>query len=312
MSKLAVIAVGGNALIQDNQHTSFEDQYRAVEATVAHVVELVRQDWTVVVTHGNGPQVGFALERSELARHRVSPIPMDAAVAETQGTIGYHFQQVLQNEFARHGLARQAVTLLTQVEVDPNDPAFAHPTKPIGGFLEESVARERERQDGWAVVEDSGRGWRRVVPSPQPRAILELAAIRTLVGQGFCVVAVGGGGVPVVKAPQGYRGVAAVIDKDLASSLLARELRADLFLISTGVENVCVHFGTPQQQALTRMTLAEARRYLAEGHFKPGSMKPKVEAAIAFVESGGEAVITNPENLSRGVLGEAGTRLVSS
>jgi carbamate kinase len=308
MSKVAVVAVGGNSLIQDRHHTSYQDQYVALQATAAQVVELIEQGWTVVLTHGNGPQVGFSLERSEIARDHVPPAPTDVAVADTQGTIGYHFQQALQNQFARRGLLRQAVTVVTRVLVDAEDPAFDNPSKPIGGFLDEKVARERY---GQAVVEDSGRGWRRVVASPQPRRILELEAVKALVSAGFTVVAVGGGGIPVIDTPDGHRGVEAVIDKDLASSLLARQLKAELLLISTAVESVSVGFGTSHQQALGRIELAQARAYLAEGQFKPGSMRPKMEAAIAFVEeTGNEAVVTNPENLVRAVNGQAGTRVV--
>ncbi|CAN0370874.1 unnamed protein product, partial [Phaeothamnion confervicola] len=295
LSKVAVVAVGGNALIVDSQHQSIEDQYQAVVSTTRHLVDLIQDGWTLVLTHGNGPQVGFILQRSELARQKVHPIPMHVAVADTQGAIGYFFQQALSNEFAARKMDRRAVTLVTQVIVDVKDPAFQNPTKPIGGFMDEATARSREREDDWNVVEDSGRGWRRVVASPKPQRILELDAIDSLIKSGFMVVAVGGGGIPVVTTDDGYRGVAAVIDKDLASSLLAQHLKSEMFMVSTAVEAVCINFGTPQQQELRDLSLADARRYLAEGHFKAGSMKPKVEAAIAYVEAtGGLAVITNP------------------
>ena len=311
MSKVAVVAVGGNALIVDSQHQSIEDQYQAVISTTRHLVDLIQEGWTVVLTHGNGPQVGFILQRSELARQSVHSVPMDVAVADTQGAIGYHFQQALFNEFAARKIERQAVTLVTQVVVDENDAAFQSPSKPIGAFMDEATARAREKDDDWKVIEDSGRGWRRVVASPKPRQILELDAINSLVKSGFMVVAVGGGGIPVVKTEAGYLGVAAVIDKDLASSLLAQQLKSDLFLVSTAVEAVCIHFGTPKQEELRDLHLADARRYLAEGHFKAGSMKPKVEAAIAYVEAtGGLAVITNPENMAKAVAGKAGTRIL--
>ena len=311
MSKVAVIAVGGNALIVDNAHIAIEDQHKAIVSTAHHIVDLIEDGWTVVLTHGNGPQVGFILQRSELARPKIHQIPMDIAVADTQGSIGYHFQQALLNEFDRRGIKRQAVTVVTQVVVDKNDPAFQKPTKPIGAFMDEATAREREKAEGWNVMEDAGRGWRRVVASPKPQSIVEFDAIRHLVGAGFSVIAVGGGGVPVVHDGNGYQGVAAVIDKDLASSLVAQHLKSDMFLISTAVEAVCIHFGTPQQEALRDMSLAQARQYLSEGHFKAGSMKPKVEAAIAYVEAtGGRAIITNPESMLKAVRGEAGTRIV--
>lgn len=310
VSRVAVIAVGGNALITSNQHRGFADQYEAIRGTATHIADLIQQGWTVVVTHGNGPQVGWVLQRSELSRHLVNTIPMDCAVASTQGTIGYQFQQILANILRERGLQRPTATLITQVEVDPDDPAFEHPTKPIGSFMDEATARQRADQDGWNVVEDSGRGWRRVVPSPKPQRIVEEDVILRMVEAGICVIGVGGGGVPVVRRGENLEGVPAVIDKDLASSLLARTLNAELFLISTAVESVFLHYGTPQQRQLGRVSLAEARHYLSEGHFKAGSMKPKVEAAIAYVEAtGGRALITNPENMTRAVAGETGTHI---
>lgn len=312
MPPVAVIAVGGNALIKDARHTSFEEQYEAVLSTSTQIVDLIAEGWTVVVVHGNGPQVGFSMQRSELARPSVDPLPMDACVADTQGTIGYCFQQAIGNLLRQRGLSRPApVTLLTQVEVDPDDPAFHNPTKPVGSFMDEGTARQRSDQDGWQVMEDAGRGWRRVVASPRPKEILEFAWIEVLVRSGACLICAGGGGVPVVRENQTYRGVAAVIDKDLTSSLLARQLRAELLLISTGVEKVCLHFGTPQQEELSRLTAAQARVHLAEGHFKVGSMKPKIDAGLAFVEStGGRIVITNAPNIARAVRGETGTEIV--
>lgn len=310
MSRIAVVAVGGNSLILDNRRNSFEDQYSAVLDTGRHIVELVADGWTVVVTHGNGPQVGFSLQRSELARRSVSPVPMDAAVADTQGTIGYQFQQVLGNLFRQRGIAKEVVSVVTQVEVSEQDPAFQNPTKPIGAFMDEATARQRGDQDGWSVMEDAGRGWRRVVPSPRPQAILEAPVIATLVAAGVCVICCGGGGIPVLRDGDSYSGVAAVVDKDFASGLLAIEMKADLFLISTGVSQVSLHYGTPDQQDLSKITLAEARQYLAVGHFKSGSMKPKIEAAIAFVEStGGRAVITSPDRIADAVSGSAGTEI---
>ncbi len=304
--------MGGNALIKDAAHQTIPDQYQAVVETSRYLTDLIEAGMNVVLTHGNGPQVGFIMLRSELAREHVHPIPLDVAVADTQGAIGYHFQQCLNNEFRRRDMTRLAVTVVTTVVVDPADPAFLAPTKPVGVFMSEETARFRQQHDGWVVMEDAGRGWRRVVASPQPHAILELDAILNLVSQGFTLVACGGGGIPVIEGNNGdYRGVAAVIDKDLASSLLARQMKADVFLVSTGVETVFLNWGKPDQVELRRVTVAQARRYLEEGHFKPGSMKPKVEAVLAFLEGGGRrAIITNPPNMGRAVRGETGTEFV--
>lgn len=308
---IAVVAVGGNSLIKDSSRQSIPHQYEALIETSQHIADLVEAGWQVVVTHGNGPQVGFILLRSELARGKVHPVPLDVIGADTQGSIGYHIQQTLQNEFQRRKLERSVVTLVTQVVVDAHDPAFQKPTKPIGPFIDECEARRRESEEGWEVVEDSGRGWRRVVASPKPLQIVELSAIQTVLQAGYVVVAAGGGGVPVVRDEQGcLSGTAAVIDKDLASSLLARQLGAELFIISTAVEKVCLNFGTPQQQTLDQLSTAQARQYLEEGHFKAGSMKPKIEAVLAYLEGGGKkALITNPESLKRALQGETGTHI---
>lgn len=304
--------MGGNALIKDSAHQTIPDQYLAVAETATYLTDLIEAGMNVVLTHGNGPQVGFIMLRSELAREHVHPIPLDVAVADTQGAIGYHFQQCLNNEFRHRNMTRLAVTVVTTVVVDSADPAFEQPTKPVGVFMSEETARMRQQHDGWVVMEDAGRGWRRVVPSPHPHAIVELDAVLNLVSQGFTLVACGGGGIPVVENANGdYRGVAAVVDKDLASSLLARQMKADVFLVSTGVETVFLNWGKPDQVELRRVTVSEARRYLAEGHFKPGSMKPKVEAVLAFLEGGGRrAIITNPPNMERAVRGETGTEFV--
>ncbi|MBI3929690.1 MAG: carbamate kinase [Armatimonadetes bacterium] len=309
---VVVIAVGGNSLIKDPAHSTVPDQYRAVCETVDHVVPLIQQGWRVVLTHGNGPQVGFIIFRSELSRHMLHEVPLDSCVADTQGAIGYQFQLAMGNAFRVAGLDKRAVTVVTQVEVDPADPAFVSPNKPIGGFMKEDQARQRKEQDGWDVMEDAGRGWRRVVPSPMPLSIVELDIISRLVEQEVVVIAVGGGGIPVVRRPDGsFTGTAAVIDKDRASSLLASHLQADAFLISTAVEKVYLNFNTPQQKALETITVAEAQQYLREGHFKAGSMKPKVEAAIDYLRQGrGRAVITNPENIGPALAGQAGTQIV--
>ncbi len=311
MSRVAVVAVGGNSLVKDKHRQTVPDQYDALCETVEHVVGMIQEGWEVVLTHGNGPQVGYILMRSEIARTQLHPVPVDSAVADTQGAIGYQFQKALLNEFARRGIRKDAATVVTQVVVDAADPAFKAPTKPIGPFMDEAQAREREKADGWAVMEDAGRGWRRVVPSPKPQRIVELSAIRSLIDSGLVVIAVGGGGVPVVETPEGLDGVAAVIDKDYASGLLAANLGADTFVISTAVEQVYLNYGTPDQKGLGEVTLEEAKARLQEGHFAKGSMRPKVEAAVAFLEAGGKcAIITNPENLTRAVRGESGTRFV--
>ncbi len=309
--RVAVVAIGGNSLIKDKQHVEVKYQWEAVRETCRHIADMIEEGWDVVVTHGNGPQVGFILRRNELAAHEVHMTPMDIIVADTQGSIGYMLQQALDNEFRRRGMQKLAYTVVTQVLVDKGDPAFQHPTKPIGGFLTKEEA-EKFAAEGWPVVEDAGRGWRRVVPSPEPKAIVERPAIEQAVRNGWIVIATGGGGIPVVETEDGsLQGVAAVIDKDKASSLLAREIRADLFLISTAVEKVAINFGKPNQKWLDRMTVEEAKRYIAEGHFAPGSMLPKVEACIRFLEAGGkEAIITNPENITRALRGETGTRIV--
>jgi carbamate kinase len=313
--KIAVVAIGGNSLIKDKQHQTVEDQYQAAKETCYHIADMIEAGWDVVIGHGNGPQVGFILRRSEIA-HRVEgmhEVPLDACGADTQGAIGYALQQNLQNELRRRGINKPVATVVTQVAVDPRDPAFQNPSKPIGGFMDEAEAKRRAQENDWAVVEDAGRGWRRVVASPLPKEILELEAIQILVKGGIITIAVGGGGIPVVRDEQGnYRGVAAVIDKDYASSLLATLIQADLFLISTAVEKVALNFGKPDQRWLDRMTLEEAKRYLKEGtHFAKGSMAPKIQAIIWFLEAGGkQAIITNPENISRALRGETGTWIV--
>jgi len=310
--KIAVVAVGGNSLIKDKAHQSVPDQYNASAESMAHIAGMIQAGWDVVVTHGNGPQVGFILRRSELSKHELHEVPLDYCGADTQGAIGYMFQRALHNEFRRRGIPKSAATVVTQVLVDRNDPAFQKPSKPIGSFMEEAAAQQHRQRDQWAVVEDAGRGWRRVVASPLPKRIIEEDAIRSLIGAGFVVISTGGGGIPVVEDDQGnLTGVEAVIDKDFAGSLLATSLKADLFLISTAVEKVALNYNKPDQQWLDGLTLAEARRHLAEGHFAKGSMGPKIEAIIKYLEQGGkQALITNPENIERALEGETGTRLV--
>jgi carbamate kinase len=308
MSKLAVVAIGGNSLIEDPKFPEMMNQWDAVRKTSDHLVDMIEQGWNIVVTHGNGPQVGYILRRSELASTEVHTVPLDIIVADTQGSIGYMLQQTIENELRRRKIPRRTIAVVTQTLVDSGDPAFQDPTKPIGGFMDAEKA-ELSRNEGWTVVEDSGRGYRRVVASPQPTAIIEEDQIRSLVEQGFIVVAVGGGGIPVVFNERGeLRGVNAVIDKDRASALLSSRLNADLFLISTGVPQVAIHFNTPHQQWLTSLNLEDARRYYAEGHFAKGSMGPKIEAAITFLENGGkEALITSPANIADALAGNGGT-----
>lgn len=313
MKKLAVVAIGGNSLITDPEHQTVEDQYLAAAETDHQIAGLVAAGWDVVITHGNGPQIGFILRRSELASHELHEVPLDVCGAHTQGAIGYLLQQNLINDFELMGIDKGVVTVVTQVEVDKDDPAFDSPSKPIGSFLTEDQAKQRRDQEGWDIAEDADRGWRRVVASPMPMRIVELGAIRTLLESGFTVIAVGGGGLPVVADDSGaLRGVPAVIDKDRASALLASNLDADLLLISTAVDQVALNFGTPEQEWISEMTLDQAKGYLAEGgHFLPGSMEPKIEAVVAFLEAGGtEAIITSPRNIDKALTGIAGTRIV--
>ena len=308
--KTAVIAIGGNSLIKDKDHKTVEDQYKAAGETAKHIAAMIKDGWIVAIGHGNGPQVGFILRRSELAAHELHEVPLDVCGADTQGAIGYALQQNLYNHFLDMDIDRTVTTVVTQVEVDANDPAFQNPTKPIGSFMDEEQAMKRKEEDGWDVVEDAGRGWRRVVASPKPKRIVEEPAVKQLIGAGMIVITVGGGGIPVVADENGkLHGVPAVIDKDFASSLLATRLKADVFIISTAVEKVALNFGKPNQKWLDHMTLAEAKAYLAEGtHFAKGSMAPKIQAVINFLEAGGEkAIITDPPNITRALAGETGT-----
>lgn len=314
--KLAVVAIGGNSLILDPKKVTVEDQYIAAAQTSKHIADMVEAGWDVAIGHGNGPQVGFILRRSEIAAKTegMHEVPLDVCGADSQGAIGYSIQQTLQNELINRGIKKSVATVVTQVKVDKNDTAFQNPTKPIGGFMEEAEAKKREKELGWNVVEDSGRGWRRVVASPIPQEVVEIEAVRELIEAGTIVVTVGGGGIPVIdNGSGGCIGTAAVIDKDFASSLLARLINADLFVISTAVEKVAINFGKPDQKWLDRITLAEAKAYLAEGiHFAKGSMAPKIQAVIMYLENGGkEALITNPENIGRALKGETGTWIVN-
>jgi len=312
MKKTVVVALGGNSFISDETHQSVPDQYLAAERACSHIVPLLRDpDLRLVVTHGNGPQVGFILRRSELATPAMHQVPLDSCVADTQGALGYQLERALRNELRHHRLARSPAAVVTLVLVDRDDPAFRHPSKPIGAFLSKERAEEHRQKDGWEVAEDAGRGWRRVVASPAPKAILDLDAVRSLLDAGFVVVAAGGGGIAVIEDPSGdISGATAVVDKDLTSSLLARQLGAEVLVITTGVEKVYLDYGTPGQKALDAITLAEAKRYVAQGHFKPGSMLPKVEAIIAFLEGGGrQAIITDSEHVAAALEGRGVTRI---
>jgi len=314
MSQVAVIAVGGNSLILDEKHKTIADQYNATVETSKHVAGMIEKGWNVVLTHGNGPQVGFILRRSELALHELHPVPLDYCGADSQGAIGYMFQRALRNEFHARGINKQAATIVTQVLVDKNDPAFQNPSKPIGSFMNAEAAARKRAEENWQMVEDAGRGWRRVVPSPLPKEIVERDAIDSLIRAGFVVICSGGGGIPVYEDDAGnLLGLEAVIDKDFAGSLLARSVGADLFLISTAVEKVALNFNKPNQQWLDQLTVDQAKKYLAEGHFAKGSMGPKIQAALWFLEGSdknAQALITNPENLERALNGETGTRIV--
>jgi len=314
LERRAVIAIGGNALILDGQKGTIAEQYQNARETSRHIASLVKEGWSVVLTHGNGPQVGFILLRSELVGD-TAPVPalsLEMCVADSQGGIGHILGQALLNELAARGEPDRVACVLTHTVVAASDPAFGEPTKPIGPYYTEAEANRKRKRQGWSIVEDAGRGYRRVVASPRPLRIVETAQIKSLVEGGFIVIAVGGGGIPVVEeSPGSYRGVEAVIDKDRASALLAASLGVPLLVLSTGVEQVAVHFRRPDQRWLERITVSEAKQYLEEGEFPKGSMGPKVEAAVSFLERGGqEVLITTPAALERAIAGETGTRIV--
>ena len=312
MSKLAVVAVGGNSLIKDNRRVSAEDQYNACLETAESIVALIKEGYRVVVTHGNGPQVGFVLRRCEISKHELPMMPLDSCVSDTQGSIGYMLQKAFVNVLAKAGIKKTVTTVITQVLVSEGDPAFKNPTKPIGAFLKEADARLHEKRDGWKVVEDAGRGYRRVVASPLPIEIIEIDAIKFLVNNEVLTIAAGGGGIPVVKEIDGtIRGVEAVIDKDYASSLLARELKADCFIISTGVDKVYLNYGKPDQKELDVITVNDAEKYIKEGCFAAGSMLPKIKALVDFAkETKNTGIITSPGNIYNSVKNKNGTRII--
>lgn len=316
MRKLAIIAIGGNSLISDEAHNSVEDQYDAVCRTANHVAGIIEQGYDVVITHGNGPQVGFILRRSEIASEiaHMHRVPLVNCGADTQGAIGYQIQQALDNEFLRRGMRKSAVTIITQVVVAADDPAFRNPSKPIGSFYtEEQVAALRRENPDWVFKSDSGRGYRRMVASPKPCRIVEKDVIKQLASYGYCVIAVGGGGIPVSEQPDGtLRGIDAVIDKDLATSLLASQISADTLVISTAVPKVSLNYGQPNQRDLDQVTLAELKQYVQQNHFAPGSMLPKIQAVIEFLERGGKkAIVTSPDLLEEAVAGRTGTHVTA-
>jgi len=310
-SSLAVLAIGGNSLIKDKDQIALSSQYQAIQETSAYIADLIEDGLKLVITHGNGPQVGFIYRRGELARYELPLIPLDICGADTQGAIGYMIQMALLNEFRKMGIEKKVAAIVTKTIVDREDPSFQNPTKPIGSFMTEQEALGRKSELNWQVMEDAGRGFRRVVPSPLPKEIIELDAVGLLVESGYTVIAAGGGGIPVIRNEKGdLEGVEAVIDKDLSSSLLARKIGADTFIISTAVDAAYLDFGKENQRPIRSATLPEIKQYLEDGHFKPGSMKPKIEAIIGFLEGGGrKAVIASPENLLKALNGESGTTI---
>ena len=314
--KLAVIAIGGNSLIRDKHHLKVEDQYREIIKTVKHIVEIVKAGYEVVITHGNGPQVGFILRRSEIAYEHegLHFVPLQSCVANTQGAIGYQIQQALGNELKKQNISKKTVTIVTQVKVSRKDPGFHHPAKPIGTFYDDKKTKiiKKDHPD-WDMVSDAGRGYRRVVASPKPVEIIEMDMIKHLVENDFCVIAAGGGGIPVVENPNGnLEGVGAVIDKDFTSALLAKNLNATLLIISTGVDSVCLNYGKKNEKSLSIITVKETKAYIKEGHFKAGSMLPKIEAILWFLENGGQkAIITKPDYLKKAIIGKCGTHIIN-
>jgi carbamate kinase len=311
--KLAVIAIGGNALVPDSDHLSITSQYEKVRETANYIAEMMQEGWNVVITHGNGPQVGMIMRRSELSLHEIPAVPMDYAGADTQGAIGYMFCKALNNAFAEYGIERDVVAIVSQMLVDLSDPAFQQPSKPIGSWFSEQQAKSLSEQYGWSVIEDSGRGWRRVVPSPKPVAIVEQKAIMSMIDAGMTVVTLGGGGIPVSRGEDGQlTGIEAVIDKDMSSALLAEKLNADMLILPTAVEKVAVRFGKPDQRWLDQVSVSEAEDYMAQGEFPAGSMGPKVQALINFVKAtGGVGVITTPQSIRDAVKGTTGTHIIA-
>ena len=310
-SMLIVVALGGNAFIRPGQKGTYEEQLENVRLAMKNIADLIEAGHDIVLTHGNGPQVGALLLQNEIAKDVVPPLPLDVLNAQTQGRLGYMIQQSLQNELRRRGIDKLVATIVTQVVVDPNDPAFQNPTKFVGPAYEEEEAKRLMQEKGRIMKYDVGRGRRRVVPSPDPKRVVEIEAVKTFLKNGIIPITVGGGGIPVIETEEGLKGVEAVIDKDLASERVAEAINADLLMILTGTEKVYLNFNTPQQKPLDRMTVSEAKKYYAEGHFPPGNMGPKVLAAIRFVEATGKpALITSLYKAKEGLEGKTGTRIV--
>ncbi|MCK4511665.1 carbamate kinase [bacterium] len=312
MSKLAVVAIGGNSITKAGQRGTIGEQFDNAAETSRHIAGMIEKGWDVVITHGNGPQVGNILLRAEMASSVLPNLPLDTCGADSQGAMGYMIQQVLGKELLKRGIEREVVSVVTQVVVDGSDPAFQNPAKPIGPFYTMEEAERRRDDDGWDIVKDANRGWRRVVASPIPQRVVEARSIKALLDAGSIVIAVGGGGIPVVETKTGLKGVEAVIDKDHASRLLANDIGAELLVISTDVEQVVLNFGSTEEIPLDSMTIQDAKKYFEEGHFPAGSMGPKVQAGIAFIEGGGkEVIITNPESIERALDRKTGTRIVA-
>lgn len=307
MKDLLVIALGGNAIKSAKEKGTNQEQFNNVNKTTGYLAQLVKRDFRIVITHGNGPQVGNLLIQHDAAKDKVPALPMDVCGSQSQGQIGYMIQQTLRNHFLKMGIKKSVATVVTQVEVDAKDKAFRNPTKPVGPFYDKKTGDDLKKK-GYAVIEDSGRGYRRVVPSPRPKHIIEIDAILSLVKNDAVVIASGGGGIPVVKKYKKFKGVEAVIDKDFAGELLAEEVKAEKFIILTDVEKVAINYNKPNQKNLKQMTVKEAKKFLKEGHFAPGSMGPKVQAAIAFVKKGGkQSIITHPFKIMDAMKGRTGT-----
>lgn len=309
---IVVVALGGNAILRRGEKGTFEEQYRNVCETVQRMADLVQNGYKVVITHGNGPQVGATLLRHEAAKSIVPPFPLDVCGSETQGFIGYMIQQALRNELKKRGMDKYVITVVTRVIIDADDEAFRNPTKPVGPFYtEEEADKIRSQHPDFVVKEDAGRGYRRVVASPDPKIIAERFAIRALVDNGFVVVACGGGGIPIVEEGTQARGIEAVIDKDLAGQRLATLIDASVFVILTDIDGAYLNYGTAKQSLIKEATLQQLEQYMKEGHFKEGSMSPKISAAMRFVESGGkEAIIAELSKLAEAMQGKSGTHVV--
>lgn len=314
MRKRVVIALGGNAILQRGQKGTYEEQMENVRKTARQIVDIILDnEYEVVITHGNGPQVGALLLQQDAGEHvhGIPAQPMDVCGAMSQGQIGYMIQQAIMNELRRRGVERPVATIVTQTIVDKNDPAFQHPSKPVGPFYDEETAKKLAKEKGWVVIEDAGRGWRRVVPSPDPKGHVEAPIIQDLVEKEFIVISSGGGGIPVVEENGELKGVEAVIDKDLAGERLAEEVNADIFMILTDVNGAAINYGKPNEKWLGKVTLGEIKRYYEEGHFKKGSMGPKVLAAIRFIEWGGErAIIAALDKAVEALEGKTGTQII--